>query len=302
MEHFIERPDMRILCFDSGIGGLPYLKRLRQSILAAQGRAVSYDVQWLYLADNAYFPFGEKDCDELRERICQIITQALRRYPAELTVLLCNTATVLALNDLRQRLPQQQFVGTVPATKPAAAASQRRRIAMLASRSTSRADYVARLHRQFASDCQLTAINAAQLIRFIEEDWPEMLQDSQPDASATQTAAIRAAIEPFVLPVLESGADQIVLGCTHFLHLKTHLQKQLQAADPELRLCDSMAGVSQRLVQLFQQARQRSPAASPKTIACRQNSGDRLLLSNDKDLRRWQFWAYQYDLGIEFLA
>ncbi len=130
-----------VLCFDSGIGGLAYLHHLRQ-----------LPMRWIYLADNAYFPFGEQPQSQLRERICQVIALALSCYPCRLVLLLCNTATVLALDELRYRFPQKQFIGTVPAIKPAAAASQRRKIAMLASRSTSQADYVAKLHKQFATE------------------------------------------------------------------------------------------------------------------------------------------------------
>ena len=181
-----------VLCFDSGIGGLAYLHYLRH-----------LPIRWVYLADNAYFPFGEQPQNKLRERICKVIALALSHYPCRLVLLLCNTATVLALDELRCRFPQQQFIGTVPAIKPAAEASQQRKIAMLASRSTSQADYVTVLHKQFAIDCELKAINAASLIEFIEQQWA--------GGSSTKKATEQA-IAPFIQPNTRYGCRPSGLG------------------------------------------------------------------------------------------
>ncbi|MEM9423678.1 MAG: glutamate racemase [Spirochaetota bacterium] len=259
------------LCFDSGIGGMAYLGRLRR-----------LPMNWIYLADNAYFPFGEKDSRELCERVCHVIGQALAMYPVRFVVLLCNTATVLALDELRRRFPEQQFIGTVPAIKPAAAVSRRRKIAMLASRRTSQADYVAKLHHRFAADCTLKAINAAGLIRFIEEDWRP-----GPNLQAEQAAA--EAMAPFVRPVLDSGADQVVLGCTHFLHLKEEFRAQLQAADPELELCDSVSGIFHRLEEL-----------SLPRVAVQSGQADLLLLTQEGN-QRWKYWAKYFGMELRFL-
>ena len=208
----------RILCLDSGIGGLAYLAYLRrlfspgfegQVAGSSQGQVAGpkplpkmwpQTLEWVYLADNAYFPFGEKDECELRERICGVLAHALERYPARFVLLLCNTATVLALDELRKRMPQRHFIGTVPAIKPAARSSKRRIIAMLASHRTSQAAYVAALHRRFAPDCELIAINAANLIRFIEEDWPEFLHQAKTQPQEVHRSlqnALQDALAPF---------------------------------------------------------------------------------------------------------
>ena len=262
------------LCFDSGIGGLAYLNYLRQ-----------IPMRWVYLADNLYFPFGEQKQNSLRQRICTIISRALIDYPARFVLLLCNTATVLALQDLRRIMPEQQFIGTVPAIKPAAMASQRKKIVMLASRSTSQATYVAELCRQFAQNCELQAINAAPLIQFIEEDW-------RPGIS-TETE-IQAAIAPFIQPIHDSGADQVVLGCTHFLHLKETLRLQLQAIDPEIQLCDSLSGVYGRLQELRQMSCNQSRTIEPKIPSD-------LLLLTQKGSQRWKYWGKHFSMDIRFL-
>ncbi len=300
-----------ILCFDSGIGGLAYLALLRrppeQLSAFVQGGGYSQAVsgwRWVYLADNACFPFGEREQNELRERICALIAAALRQYPARIVVLLCNTATVLALAELRRRLPQQQFIGTVPAIKLAAQATQQgqRRIAMLASRSTSRAPYVDELRRRYGAACELHAINAASLIRFIEEDWPALLRTDGSSGSAvrreTETgqagqAAIRGAIRPFVSLVRDTGAGQLVLGCTHFLHLKEQLQRELQDTLPNLQLQDSLTGVCQRLWSLL-----RVETPGQETLP---GSVDLLLLTRRANEPRWQFWAERFALELGIL-
>ena len=307
----------RILCLDSGIGGLAYLSYLRRANQSAENcrnragrlgrsaKSLPKSLEWVYLADNAYFPFGEKNEAELRERICRVVAHALERYPARFVLLLCNTATVLALEELRKRLPEQHFIGTVPAIKPAAQSSKRRKIVMLASQSTSRAAYVDALHRRFAPDCELVAINAARLIRFIEEDWPKLLLQAEPkeqqENRSLQNAlpdALHDALAPFVSQVWESGADRLVLGCTHFLHLKDELQNQLQAVDPEIELCDSLLGVGERLRHLLSQHCEQG-AAGP------QAKGGLLLLSAEEPCgpaeQRWRFWAARCGLRLENL-
>ncbi|WGK69396.1 aspartate/glutamate racemase family protein [Candidatus Haliotispira prima] len=282
-----------ILCFDSGIGGLAYLDALRNppKLPELSGHP---KINWVYLADNAYFPFGEKEQNELRERICRLLTSTLARHPAKFVILLCNTATVLALDELRRRLPQQQFIGTVPAIKPAATTSRRRKIAMLASRSTSHAQYIEGLLHRCAPDCRLDAINAASLIQFIEEDWPALAR--QADSTGT-AAAIRAAIQPFVRPILETGADRLVLGCTHFLHLKDELQSQLQAAEPDLQLCDSLTGIRRRLWDLLPRQAPQKFKSGPDSAA----SSDLLLLTRRTEGSHWPFWAQRFGLQLQIL-
>ena len=94
-----------------------------------------------------------------------------------------------------------------------------------------------------------------------------------------------------VAQVLESGADRLVLGCTHFLHLKDELQNQLQAVDPDIELCDSLLGVGERLRHLLAQS------SHEGTL---QAGHDSLLLSEPcgpaKD--RWNFWAARCGLKI----
>ena len=293
----------RIFCLDSGIGGLAYLPYLRRLLSPGllEGQIASQFVgplpeplEWVYLADNAYFPFGEKDECELRERICRVLAHALESYPARFVLLLCNTATVLALEELRKRMPQRHFIGTVPAIKPAARSSKRRKIAMLASHSTSQAAYVAALHRRFAPDCELIAINAARLIRFIEEDWPEFLSQAKTQCQnqvqqSRLQSALQDALAPFVSQVLESGADRLVLGCTHFLHLKDELQNQLWAVDPDIELYDSLFGVGERLRYLL---------AQRESALCAQVGNDLLLLSKPCGRERWHFWAVRCGLKI----
>lgn len=258
-----------ILCYDSGIGGLSYLPQLQQRLPSRS---------FLYFADNLNFPFGEKHTEALRKSIVHNIGQVLERYHIPAVILLCNTASINALDALRKSYPETHFIGTVPAIKPAAELSVKRSICMLATKLTSQAEYIHTLHQNFAADCEVTSINAGTLVDYIEEE----LYSSQPRSSISK-------LQEYLPQIIQSRADFLVLGCTHFLHLEAELQ---QILPPSIKLCDSREGVSRQLERVIPQNSQESlesnSPASPKLI---------LLLSKDcYQSAHWQFWMQRFSL------
>ena len=115
-----------VVVFDSGVGGLPYLQRLREFLP---------DETFSYVADTANFPYGEKSTAELNDIVHRQMERLIHRIVPKLVVVACNTASVVALSELRAAfgLP---FVGVVPAVKPAAETTENKRIGLIATRKT----------------------------------------------------------------------------------------------------------------------------------------------------------------------
>ncbi len=210
--------------FDSGIGGL--------SVLSAIARALPH-ADLLYLADSAHLPYGSKSDDFIRGRVL-----AIGRHLAELgcgtIVVACNTATAAALRALREELPEVRVVGVEPGIKPAAAASKSRRIAVLATESTARSEGLARLVREHAGAVTVH-IGACP-------GWAtrvEMLHLDDP--------AFAGEVAEKITPLLEAGADRLVLGCTHYTFLAPLLEPLLAG---RAELVDVAAAVARQVVRL----------------------------------------------------
>lgn len=216
-----------VVFLDSGIGGIPYLQHFHQHYP---------DTALVYLADTKNFPYGGRSERELRQILEEVFeTYILPRRP-DLAVLACNTASVVGLQHLRQKFPQQAFVGTVPAIKPAAAASKTRAIGILATERTIRDPYLEQLHKRHAADCALVRIAANPLVELVEfgglEDSERLAEILAPAKEAFSRARV----------------DQLVLGCTHYIFAARHLQDFF---GPDIELVDSREGVSRRIAHLL---------------------------------------------------
>ena len=129
-----------ILVFDSGLGGLTVLREIVRA---------RPDAHYVYVADDAFFPYGDHSEDEIVARVVPLIGELIEAHAPDLVVIACNTASTLVLPHLRAvyRVP---FVGTVPAIKPACAASRTRRISVLGTKGTVKREYTRALIREFA--------------------------------------------------------------------------------------------------------------------------------------------------------
>ena len=187
-----------LLVYDSGLGGLSVVSGLRRQ--GVRGPI-------LYLADHAAFPYGDKSPEALVERIRLVLGQAIDRLSPAGIVVACNTASTLALADLRHSFPDSAFIGVVPAVKPVAERSTSRLGTVLATPMTAARDYTARLIANHAGDCAITVVGAPNLARLAED----VVQGHAPDH-----AAIRAEITGCFREVDGRRTDAIALACTHF--------------------------------------------------------------------------------------
>ncbi|MGA2612547.1 MAG: glutamate racemase [Spirochaetia bacterium] len=223
------RPPVAFL--DSGIGGLPYLASTR-SLLPGE--------RYVYAVDRENFPYGEKSADQVVHAICSLAGRMIERENPRLVVVACNTASVVALGELREKFPLP-FVGVVPAVKPAAALSKRRRVGVLATRQTVEGEYLRSLIQEHASGCTVVTLPAAGLVDFVEQTMERCTPEEK-------TARVRTEVERF----RDAGIDALVLGCTHFLHLEHEFRRLL--SDEGIELVDSRAGVARQVQRLLRNA------------------------------------------------
>jgi glutamate racemase len=219
--------DRPVAFYDSGIGGLPYLAWVRERLPNAP---------FVYVGDNEHFPYGEKSHEELRMIAVSVVGRILARFDPKLVVVACNTASVVALAELRARFPVA-FVGVVPAVKPAAERSRGRRIALLATTRTVGDAYSDRLIQEYAADCTVVRIAGQQLVSFIENDY-----------IGASPVAVMAALEPTIAPLRSEKVDSVILGCTHFTFLDREIREGLGGG---VDVIDSREGVGRQVLRLF---------------------------------------------------
>jgi glutamate racemase len=233
----------RALVFDSGLGGLTVFAHI------AEARP---DLELVYAADDAFFPYGALDEAALVARVKELMTALIGRHAPDLVVIACNTASTLVLPPLRAAYPRLPFVGTVPAIKPAALASKTRLISVLATPGTVARDYTRALARDFAGDCQVTLVGAPRLAAIAER----FLR-----GEAIDEAEIAREIAPCFVERGGRRTDHVVLACTHFPLLADHLRR---LAPWPVALVDPAPAIARRVDALLgrRAAPQRAPGVS----------------------------------------
>ncbi len=149
-----------ILVFDSGLGGLTVFREVK---------AARPDARFVYLADDAGFPYGDLIEENLVERVTGVLGRAIADTKPDLVVVACNTASTLALTQLRARF-SVPFVGTVPAIKPACARSVSKLVSVLGTQATVGREYTRALIREYASGCDVHLIGSPRLAPFAEAE------------------------------------------------------------------------------------------------------------------------------------
>lgn len=188
----------RILVFDSGVGGLS----VQAALLAALPQAA-----FVYVADDAAFPYGRLAETVLVERVISVIGKAIERFDPTVVVIACNTASTVALPGLRAHFPDRPFVGTVPAVKPAAQLSASRMISVLGTPGTVKREYTHDLIITHAAECRVTLVGAEHLAGLAEQ----FLR-----GESVSDQAVRDEIAPCFRERDGQRTDAVVLACTHY--------------------------------------------------------------------------------------
>ena len=226
-----------VLIFDSGLGGLTVFREVAK---------VRPDARYVYLADDACFPYGNQLEDVLIARVTDVIGKAIAQHAPDLVVVACNTASTLALSELRARY-SVPFVGTVPAIKPACAQSQSKRVAVLGTQATVSREYTRALIREFATGCDVALVGSSHLASYAEAE-----------LAGTPVAddSIKAEIAGCFVDAENRRTDTVVLACTHYPLL---LERFRELAPWPVEWLDPAPAIARRVADLM---RNRQPAAS----------------------------------------
>ncbi len=196
-----------ILMFDSGVGGLTVLR---------EARVLMPEHRFIYVADDAAFPFGDWEEGALDAHLIRLFGQLLETYRPEIAVIPCNTASTLSLESLRRAYPDTPFVGTVPAIKPAAERTRSGLVSVLATPGTVKREYTRDLIQKWATKCHVRLVGSTQLARLAEIYMREGFVDED---------AVRAEIEPCFMEQDGKRTDIVVLACTHYPFLVNRMRK-----------------------------------------------------------------------------
>lgn len=212
--------DAPIGVFDSGVGGISVLQHIHALL--------PYE-QLLYVADSRYAPYGSKTPQEIQSR-CFEIADFLIAKGVKAIVVACNTATAAAIDMMREKysLP---IIGMEPAVKPAAAASKNGVIGVLATVGTLKSAQFAGLLESYGRNVKVVTQGCIGLVECIERG--ELRGDNTLDL-----------LEQYCQPLLDEGADTIVLGCTHYPFVKPLIR---QIVGDGVTLIDTGAAVAKHL-------------------------------------------------------
>lgn len=217
--------------FDSGVGGLSVFKEIRK-LLPEQS--------YVYYSDNAHCPYGEKSREYIIDR-ARAITEFLLSKGCEIIVVACNTATAAAIATLREEYPVR-FIGMEPAIKPAAKATQTGVVGVLATAGTLKATkYI---------DTRAKWAQGVTIVEHIGQGFVELVEKgilNGPDAESTVSASLK--------PLLDAGADTIVLGCTHYPFLSETISKVASElySERQITVIDPAPAVARHLVEVMQE-------------------------------------------------
>jgi glutamate racemase len=217
-----------ILIFDSGLGGLTVFREVTK---------VRPDARFIYVADDAFFPYNARSEAELVSRVVPLMGELIDSHAPDIVVIACNTASTLVLSQLRTHYPVP-FVGTVPAIKPACAISVTKRVTVLGTEATVGREYTRALIRDFANGSDVTLVGSALLAAYAEAE----LQGAPVDDDL-----IAREIGPCFIDADGRRTDTIVLACTHYPLL---LQRLDRLAPWPVTFIDPAPAIARRVVEL----------------------------------------------------
>jgi len=206
--------------FDSGVGGLSVLQHIRQTLP---------DERLIYVADSAHVPYGDKSPHYIEQRSIAL-TRFLITKGADAIVIACNTATAAAAAALRQQF-DLPIIGMEPAVKPAVTATQSGVVGVLATIGTLESARFAALLERYAGEVKIVTQGCPGLVEQVELG----------DLHGIRT---RELVERYTAPLLEKGADTLILGCTHYPFLAPLIR---DVVGESITLVDTGAAVARHL-------------------------------------------------------
>lgn len=212
--------------YDSGLGGLTVWREIRRAL---PGESLAY------LGDGANCPYGSRPREEV-QALADAAVARLVELDCKMVVVACNTATAAAIGFLREKYAGMPIVGMEPAVKPACLATRSGVVGVLATERSLDGELFRRTAARYGDGVDLVTAPGRGFVELVENDL-----EATPEAEATVRAA--------VAEMLEHGADQIVLGCTHYPFLLPVLERVV--AGRGVTVVDPSPAVARRVVQLL---------------------------------------------------
>ncbi|NQZ32174.1 MAG: glutamate racemase [Oceanospirillaceae bacterium] len=186
--------------FDSGVGGLSVAKNIQHELP---------NEHFIYVADSAFAPYGEKSTEFITQR-CHVICQFLVEQRVKAIVVACNTATVSCITQLRAAF-DLPFIGMEPAIKPASLHSKTAVVGVLATQQTVQSGAVSRLVAQYSDNADIVVQACPGLVEMVEN-------------ACVNSVQLTLLLRQYLQPMLDKGVDTIVMGCTHYAFLTPLIQ------------------------------------------------------------------------------
>ena len=217
--------------FDSGVGGLSVFREIKR-ILPRE--------RYIYYSDNAHCPYGEKSKEYIIDR-ARKISDLMISKGADVIVVACNTATAAAIKSLREEY-SVPFIGMEPAIKPAATITKTGVVGVLATAGTLKADKYKDTRGRYADDIKV--------VEHIGQGFVELVENGITTGPAAEDIVIES-----LEPMLDEGADTIVLGCTHYPFLSETICKVAERLSPGriIRLIDPAPAVAKHLCDIMKE-------------------------------------------------
>jgi glutamate racemase len=228
--------------FDSGVGGLSVLRAL--CLWMPQARFV-------YFADSGHAPYGERADDYVLDRSSRITRHLLWREGCQGVVVACNTATAVAVQQLRSEWPGVSLVGVEPGVKPAVAQSRNKRIGVMATTATLRHARFQALVEAHAPSAEVMAQPCPGLALAIEQ-------------GDLHSLALQSLLDQFCGQLRDRRVDTVVLGCTHYTFVHDQIAERL---GPEVCLIDTAEAVARQAARLWSGSAVLATPVGPVNVA-----------------------------------
>lgn len=221
----MQTTDNAIGILDSGVGGLSVLLEIRKLLPLTPIH---------YIGDSAWCPYGNKPAEQIQARAFSV-TEQLIEMGARSIVVACNSATIHAVEALRARYPIS-FIGMEPAVKPASQLTNTGTIGVLATEASIAGE---RFHKLLRTHIHPNGL------KVITQPCPDFV--TLVEAGTLSGVAVESAIREYAGPMMEAGADTLVLGCTHYLFLRDSIQA---IVGQSIHLIDTGDAVARRTADL----------------------------------------------------
>ena len=211
--------------FDSGLGGISVWQALHDALP---------NESLIYVGDGARCPYGTRSRQEVRDFTFEAVERLLAEG-CKMIVVACNTATAVAIKELRESYPNIPFVGLEPAVKPAALTTKSGVIGVLATKRSLEGDHFRRAEEKYGSE--------VRILKAVGEGFVEAVENNLEHTTETEDM-VRRVVEPLVA----QGVDKVVLGCTHYPFLRSVIER---VAGDGVEIIDSSEAVARRVANLL---------------------------------------------------